>query len=188
MAIEAQVTIRGVPAAMHLLNTVPAGIVGPTVEGSLKGLMEEGMTLMSMHITEMVTSDKSRGVLAESIQGIREGEIIQSGDSISGDVKITIGSALPYAGYASREIGWSQIDRNVLLQTGRWVWIGIRPPIPAHPFLEYTLHDLLNSVMPKALVDSFLATSVNIQRDVDSLQSGESAFGAFWMRATRGAT
>lgn len=184
VGIELKVDVRGIPAAMHLLNQVPAGIVTPTVKASVKSLMEQGMTLMSMHIRELVgASDKSRGVLAESIQGIKEGEFVRSGDEVSGGpVKITIGSALPYAGYASRGVGFSTINRYVLLQTGNWVWIGNRPAIPGHPFLELTVGDLITSVMPKALTDNFMVTAMNIQRDTAALQSSEMSFGAFWNR------
>lgn len=176
--IEVKMTVRGIPAALRLLDTIPTGIVGPTVEPSLQGLMGMGMTLMAQHIREMVTPDKSLGVLAESIQGVREPvdplpQSGQAGEAMSENVTITIGSSVPYAGYAAREIGWSQINRNVLLQTGRWVWVGSRPPIPAHPFLEYTVDDLLNRVLPKELKDNFMVNAINIQRDVDALQSSE---------------
>jgi hypothetical protein len=173
-SIEVDVVVKGVPAALHLLNSVPGGLVGPAAEGAIGDLLEEGISLMSTHIQQMTLTDKKTGVLAESIQADREGDINQSGDGAAGRVTIVIGSALPYSEYVAREIGWSRIEENVLIEPmGRWVFIDVRPPIPAHPFLEYTLRDLLDTTMPKALGQRFIAQSILIQTEVDALQRSE---------------
>ena len=186
-SVEVKVAIKGVPAALHLLNSIPGRLVGPTVKPAIDTLLEEGISLMMTHVSELVYSDKSRGVLAESIQGTKEVNLDDSGSEISGSINIKIGSALPYSAYAAREIGWSAINRNVFIEPmGRWRFIGVRPPIPAHPFLEYTLIDLLDSVMPKALSENWREASVRLQAEVDRFRGGES-FGTFWNKLGGGA-
>jgi hypothetical protein len=186
-SVELKVKITGVPSALHLLGSLPGRLVGPTVRPAIDTLLEEGISLMSAHVSDLVTSEKSRGVLAESIQGFIEPKLQDSGNEITGSIKITIGSALPYAGYAAREIGWSAINRNVLIQPmGRWRFIGTRPPIPAHPFLEYTLIDLMDSVMPKALSENWREAAVRLQAEVDRFR-GVEGFGSFWNKLGGGA-
>ena len=186
-SVEVKVVVKGVPAALHLLGSLPGRLVGPTVKPAIDTLLEEGISLMSTHVSDLVTSEKSQGGLAASIEGFKETNLDDSGNEIAGSFKITIGSPLPYAEYAAREIGWSAINRNVLIEPmGRGRFIGVRPPIPAHPFLEYTLIDLLDTVMPKALSENWREASIRLQEEVDRFRGGE-LFGSFWNKLGGGA-
>ena len=159
--------VTGIASARHLLQSLP-GTIPSTVEATLTDIVELGIDLMGINVMNSIRTEKSRGVLAESIQGDFWKTHGQPG-SVAGAWEAEIGSALPYAGFASREIGLSTINRNVLLQTGKWVWIGIRPPIPGHPFLEQTLLDL-NKALPTMLNGHFQRYMGEVQREVDEME------------------
>ena len=160
--------VEGIPAAQHLLKSIPQGIVTPTLEETLDDIVELGIDLMSINVINTLRTEKSTGGLAASIQGgwrRTQGRPGQTG----GVYEAEIGSPLPYAGYVSREIGISTINANVLIQSGRWRWIGVRGPIPSHPFLEQTLEDL-HKVMPHSLNGHFTRYIGEVQREVDALE------------------
>lgn len=174
------VAVRGVPAAVFLVTNLPGRLVGPMFKGSVDELLKQGISLMQTHVRELVYSDKSTGELADSIEGLKIVESVDADGNPTGKVTVIIGSKVKHAGYAAREIGWSVINRSVFIKpAGRWVFVGNRPPIPAHPFLEYTMFDLMNGVIPTALSDNFTAASVKLQEEVERFRGGE-AFGQFW--------
>ena len=170
MAVPIRITTRveGVPSALHLLRSVPSGIVTPTLEDTLTDIVKLGIDLMSINVINSIRTEKSTGDLAASIQGDWERTRGQPGQP-GGEYAAEIGSALPYAGFASREIGISTINANVQVQPGKWRWIGVRGPIPAHPFLEQTLEDL-HKVMPFSLNGHFSKYIGLVQREVDALE------------------
>jgi len=167
-ATNIRVRTEGIPSALMLLRSVPDRIVPPTVEDVVDDIVRLGVDLMSINIINSIRTDKSTGVLAESIQGTKERIAGTPGQS-DGAWAVEIGSALPYAKYVAREIGLSTINRNVLIQPGKWRWIGIRAPIPAHPFLEQTMEDL-NKILPGSLHGYFSRYVMEVQRDVDALE------------------
>lgn len=169
MAVPIRITTRveGVPSALHLLRSIP-GIVTPTLEDTLTDIVELGIDLMSINVINTIRTEKSTGVLAESIQGDWRRTRGRPGQP-GGEYEAEIGSALPYAKYVSREIGMSTINANVQVQPGKWRWIGVRGPIPAHPFLEQTLADL-HKVMPFSLNGHFSRYIGMVQREVDALE------------------
>lgn len=166
-----RIKAEGLPSALHLAQSVPDRILPPTVEDALNDLVRLGIDLMSVNIINTIRTDKSRGILAESIQGDWK-QTSGSSETTGGIYEVEIGSVLPYAKYASREIGLSTINRNVLVQPGRWRFIGIRAPIPKHPFLEQTLGDL-NKSMFMILGGHFAKYAGEVQREVDAARSTE---------------
>lgn len=162
-----RIRAEGLPSALHLAKSVPDRILPPTMEDALDDLVRLGIDLMAVNIINTIRTDKSTGALAESIQGAWR-QTSGSSETTGGTYEVEIGSPLPYAGYASREIGLSTINRNVLIQPGKWRFIGIRAPIPKHPFLEQTLGDLHKS-MPMLLGGHFTRYAGEVQREVDEL-------------------
>jgi len=173
MAIR--IRVEGLPSALHLAKSVPDMILPPTIEDTLNDLVEYGIDVMTLNILRTIRTDKSTGALANSVQGSWR-QTSGSSETTGGTYEVEIGSALSYAKYASREIGMSTINRNVQVQPGKWRFIGIRPAIPIHPFLEMTLGDL-HKVMGYLLGGHFTRYSAEVQREADSL----SRFGEFWM-------
>ena len=166
-----RIKAEGLPSALHLAKSVPDRILPATVEDTLDELVRFGIDLMSINIINTIRTDKSRGVLAESVQG--DWKQTSGGSEKTGGIyEVEIGSALPYAGYVSREIGMSTINRNVLIQPGKWRFIGIRGPIPKHPFLEQTLGDLHKSLF-MMLGGHFAKYTGEVQREVDELRTQE---------------
>jgi hypothetical protein len=160
--------VEGIPAALHLLQRIPQGIVTPTIQDTLNEIVELGIDLMAINVINTIRTDKSRGWLAQSIEGFwwkSKGRP----DQPSATYEAEIGSAMPYAKYASRDIGISRINANVLIQPGKWRWIGTRGPIPGHPFLEQTLEDL-HKVLPFSLNGHFSRYIGEVQREVDALE------------------
>jgi len=166
-----RIRAEGLPSALHLAQSVPDRILPPSIDDALDDLVRLGIDLMAINILNTIRTDKSSGDLANSIQG----EWKQTGGTpgkTGGTYELEVGSALPYAKYASREIGLSTINRNVLVQPGKWRFIGIRPPIPKHPFLEQTLGDL-HKAMPTLLGGHFNRYAGEVQREVDELSRDE---------------
>ena len=123
---------------------------------------------MKLHIFNSIRTEKSTGGLEASVEG--EWQKTQgSATELEGRYEMVIGSPLPYAKYASREIGLSTINKNVLILGGKWRWVGIRAPIPRHPFLEQTLIDL-DKALPALLYGNFTSYIGHIQREADAMQ------------------
>ncbi len=169
MPVEIRMLITGVTSAITLLKSIPGGIILPTVDQTMKDMVAHGVDLMAMNILQSIRTEKSRGVLAESIQGFVDRTKGTIGDP-DGAWVVEIGSALPYAKFVAGDIKAGVINQNVLLQTGKWVWIGARPAIPGHNFLEKTLQDL-QGLMPTLLNGHFVHYTGEVQRIVDSLRN-----------------
>lgn len=170
MSAPGPIRIRstGIESALHLAKSVPRELINPTIIAALDELTELGITLMSLSVMESIRTEKSTGDLAASIQGSWE-QTRGSPAEVGGTYEMEIGSPLSYAKYASRDIGISTINQNVQIQPGKWRFIGIRGPIPKHPFLERTLEDL-HKAMPPILAGLFFRYSGEIQREVDELE------------------
>ena len=170
---DAPLRIRavGIPSAIHLAQSVPERILPPTIADTLDELVRLGIDLMAINIMNTIRTEKSTGALAASVEGFWN-QISGSSEETGGAYELEIGSTLPSAKYASREIGLSTINRNVQVQPGKWRFIGIRAPIPKHPFLEQTLADL-HKVMPTMLGKHFTRYAGEIQREVDALSEQE---------------
>lgn len=160
-----RIRAEGLPSVMHLAQSVPDRILPPTVEDALEDLVRLGVDLMTINLLNTLRTEKSTGALAASFQGFWE-QTSGSSETTGGTYKVEIGSPLPHAKYASREIGLSIINRNVQVQPGKWRFIGTRPPIPKHPFLERTLADL-HKAMPTLLGGHFTKYAGDVQREVD---------------------
>lgn len=156
---------------MHLAQSVPNMILPPTIKDTLDELVEYGIDVMRINMLRTFRTEKSTGALVESVQGSWE-QTSGSSDETGGTYEVEIGSPLPYAKYVSREIGRSIINRNVQVQPGKWRFIGIRPVIPKHPFLEMTLGDL-HKVMPYLLSGHFTRYIGEVQREIDALSGQE---------------
>jgi hypothetical protein len=170
---EIQIRAIGIPAALHLLRSVPEKLVAESIRDALLESTEIGIDLMSAHVTDTVRTEKSTGVLAESIAGTLEQKAFDEQTGV-GVHEIRIGSNLPYAQYAAQDIGWTAVNRVVFIDPpGHFRFIGLRPPIPGHPFLERTLNDMLFKVIPHAFRQKWISASDRIQSEVDELQGVE---------------
>lgn len=168
MSIEIKTKITGIPAAEELAKSVPDEIVDPTIPELLKTILDQGIIIMKMSIAETAITEKSTGELEASIVGGME----QTGPK---SWTVEIGSPLLESFYASQNISRSRIFRNVFINPpGRWRFIGDRPPMPGHPFLETTEQFVMKAV--PTLLDDKVSMQIKIVRDrVESLQRSEIA-------------
>ena len=136
-------------------------------------IMEYGRMRMSENITATLrTTDKTSGELADSIQGNIELKIGMEQQSAI----IEIGSYLPYAAFASREVGETVMNRVVYMDPpGKFRFIGTRPPIPGHPFLEMTRDDLYEYI-EEVYAGKFDEVFIEIQRTVSAWSGTEDTF------------
>ena len=97
---------------------------------TLEQVKEVGIDSMRDSINA-TTGEKSTGLLAEAISG-HVAELTPT------NYQIQVGPDMdaPHAVYAAREIPVSVINANVQVMPGKWRFIGTRPAIPKHPFLE----------------------------------------------------
>jgi hypothetical protein len=143
------VIIRGLPELEKILEEVPK-IGEYTITRATPKILEYGISHLKKRIEEETEgSDKSTGALAESITGdfeIRINPTVQT-------ATIEIGSELPYAGYTVQDIGATHMHRRVFIKTntgdtidsgeiGVFRYIGVRPMMPKHHYLEKTERDV----------------------------------------------
>jgi hypothetical protein len=98
---------------------------------------DDGVAAMQDSIA-LTVGEKSTGRLMNSI----EGEVVKQ----SGLIQITVGSNLASSKYAASDIASTVMNRAVQVMPGEWRWIGIRPPMPAHPFLVDSVNAMVNSL------------------------------------------
>ena len=147
-------------------------------------IMEYGIMAMEKNINATLrTTDKTTGELAKSIQGNIELKIGMEQQSAI----IEIGSLLPYAAFASRDIGQTVMNRVAFIPTsagehigergdiGNYRFIGTRPPIPGHPFLEMTRDDLYEYI-EEVYAGKFDEVFIEIQRTVSAWSGTEDTF------------
>ena len=154
--------IDGVLRINDALQNMPEEIM--RIRRVLLELVELGKIVMAQSILETSTSEKATGETARSI----EGYLAPSGPNDT-SFEFSIGSRLRKAFFASQEISWSEINANVQVMPGRWRFIGARPPMPKHPFLEDTLYALYKA-LNEHLGDEMAEAFGSIQRDVDALE------------------
>ncbi|MBU0846924.1 hypothetical protein KKH23_07000 [Patescibacteria group bacterium] len=162
MSIE--ITVRGFEAIRYLVGSIPEKIPLAAIEPTLKEVLIIGIETMRLSVMR-TTGEKATGHLADSI----EGTMVKSQDGY----KLQVGSSLPYAKYPAMDIAATDMSRGVhsvipgfnqrqavqilpgmrwagYMPTARWRFIGIRPPMPKHPFID----DAANA-MTVALGDLF---------------------------------
>jgi hypothetical protein len=172
------VTITGLRFIQQLLAAIPRLVREPFAETVFE-IMEDGKRVMRNHVEETIwespsLGDKTTGDLARSIDGVIEFRDGGEGNPMSATIEI--GSRLPYAGFASREIGTTVMNRVVFMDPpGRFRFIGTRPPIPGHPFLERTMSDMIELLSTK-YEGKFTAAWINLQRDTASWSGTDELF------------
>jgi hypothetical protein len=141
-------------------------------------VMEDGKRMMRNHVEDTIwespsLGDKTTGSLARSIDGVLDFTGLE-GPHMSATIEI--GSRLPHAGYASIDIAATTYNRVVFMtmpfgevtgnkgDIGNFRFIGTRPPIPGHPFLERTMEELLE-LIPQKYEDAFNVEWAEIKRD-----------------------
>jgi len=151
--IRIEATSKGLTAIRELvvgLGGVPLGVIDAMIEE----VKDFGILAMQNSIA-FSTGEKSTGQLLDSI----EGEIIKEGNVY----RVIVGSNLAHSLYAASNIAATRLNRNVQVMPGRWRFIGIRPPIPAHPFLMDSVNamvqatqEIFPSVMDQEFYDRYV--------------------------------
>lgn len=164
------VEIRGIPAARYLFTNLPKEMIGEGIRESLDESLDTGISLMTMHIIDSLRTEKATGELADSVAGSVETKAYDE-ESGKAEYLMRIGSKAPHSKYAAREIGWSSIKQTVYIDPpGHFRFIGLRPPIPKHPFRERTLNDVVTKVIPEAFKRNWIEKSAKLQAEVDQRQ------------------
>jgi hypothetical protein len=152
METKIDITGRGLEAVRFLVASIPDPLPLAALQPSLEEVAKIGVEAMKMSIMR-TTGEKATGHLVDSIDSMltREGE---------GAWRIQIGSPLAYARFPAIDIAATPMFRPVQIwppmrwagyvREGKWRFIGLRPPMPRHPFLDETA-----DAVTKALVDVF---------------------------------
>jgi len=165
------ITVKGLPAAIYLAEAIPGEALAPAIRGTFLKLLEFSKSQMVLAIMRTTRTEKTTGRLAESIEGYLKPT---SGPDDEGfeTYEFVVGSALEHALYAASDIKPTPMYRPVKVHPGRWRFIGLRPMIPRHPFLDQTLVEV-SKEMPKVLRDQLIRFSGQVQKNVDELQRKE---------------
>jgi hypothetical protein len=160
----------GLDAALRLTEAVPDELVPPALHRTMLDLLEIGKLVMMRSILETSRTEKATGEIADSIEGYLT---LDKADPQSQTYEYTleIGSNLSKAFYASQDIRPSWINRPVQVMPGRWRFVGLRPFMPGHFFLEATAA-AMNIELHNTLGEWLKEESYKIQRSVDQLQEG----------------
>ena len=152
MESRVDITVKGFEAVRHLVAQVPDRLPLAILKPVLIEVAQAGVEAMKMSIMR-TTGEKSTGHLADSIDSV----VDQLGED---SWIIRVGSPLEYARYPAINIAATAMNRPVqirppmrwagFVREGKWRFIGIRPPMPKHPFLD----DAANA-MTKVLTDLF---------------------------------
>jgi len=168
--------MEGIPEVLKLLRALPRLAEEPFVETAVE-ILELGIDTMRKHVDDTIwesesLGDKTTGDLFRSIDGNLE--LILGSERSSAIIEV--GSRLPHAKYASSEIAETTMNKVVFMvmpfgevtgnrgDIGNYRFIGTRPRIPSHPFLERTRDDLLEK-LPRLYKDKFEHLSIEIQRE-----------------------
>jgi hypothetical protein len=128
-----KVTVTGIPTALSLVRRHMAATV-KSAEKSLEEMRSQAEEIARMAVMQTIRNqgEKSTGALGASMTAKYEKIAV-------GRMRLTVGSPLPQGFYASINIAETPIFRPVFIDPpGKWRFIGLRPPIPAHNFLEIT--------------------------------------------------
>lgn len=136
MSVRVEATTKGLRAIKELLIDLRKMPVA-SAEALFEGVKDDGVAAMKDSIA-LTVGEKSTGALINSI----EGEVTKE----SGVVKITVGSSLAHSKYAAQPISSTVMNRPVQVMPGKWRWIGVRPPMPAHPFLVDSVNAMVSSL------------------------------------------
>jgi hypothetical protein len=146
--VEIDITIKGLEAIRHLVAQVPDRLPLSILQPTLEQVAEVGEETMKMSIMRS-TGEKATGRLAGSI----DSALTSEGED---QWLLRIGSPLAYARFPARDIGATPMFRPVQIDPpmrwagyvrgGKWRFIGIRPPIPRHPFLDETAEAVTNAL------------------------------------------
>lgn len=169
---ESGIKVQGLPAAIFLAENIPSGVAPPAMRDTLLKLLEFGKNQMALAVMRSLrTADKTKGELARSIEGYLEPTSGPDKDGFQ-TFNLSIGSALEHALYAASDIKQTTMNRVVKVAPGRWRFIGIRPMIPRHPFLDDTLVAVSKEI-PRVLGEQLIRFSGQVQKKVDELQRKE---------------
>ena len=138
-----EITAKGFDAIRYLTATLDAEKISSEMMPVLLEYVKE-IGIISMQSSVMLTTgEKSTGVLADSIKG----EVIKTSET---EYKVLVGSALEHAKWAAMDIASTRIEHAVKVMPGRWRWIGVRPPMARHPFLDDSLQSMREAFGLKA--------------------------------------
>jgi len=141
------VTTKGFGATRHyLLNIDTVG------EFALKETLDTirliGERAMKDSLSESV-GEKSRGDLGESIKSdVRNVSGKHWQIRVGPDESAQNPKGRAYGAWVAEGVGPATVNRNIEVMPGKWRFIGIRPPLPGHPFLEDSL-DAMNEALSK---------------------------------------
>lgn len=172
------VNVQGIPAAQAILQAVPA-MTPDAVKATLQQIEEEAVAIMKSKIRASIrTTDKSFGGLEASVKSVliinsTSGiNLPYSGFSVPGDSLgvLEVGSGLAYAGLAASNIKQTTFNRVVYLNPpGKFRYMGVRPAIPKHPFLEETQEELIPMFLNR-FGTNLIRISSDIQTKADSFE------------------
>ena len=148
---------------LELLEKISETIQLPFLE-TINEIMEEGKQIMRQHVADTIkesksAGDKTFGVLVDSIDSVIRNISVSDSGRVSATIEI--GSTAPHGGFASRQIGATAMNRVVFIKStsgdvkgkrgdiGRYRFIGMRPPIPGHPFLEISMESIPQLLLEK---------------------------------------
>jgi len=153
MSVRIESTSKGLTAISEFvmsLGDIPQSVFDKLV----LGIEAIGIDAMRNSIV-LTTGEKSTGRLFDSI----EGDVSREGDTYI----IKVGSNLPHSLYAASNIASTRLNRNVQVMPGKWRYIDIRPPIPAHPFLVDSVNAMVQAaqevfpdIMDKEFYDKYV--------------------------------
>ena len=137
MAVRAFITIQGLEAAQVLVTEAP-DLPVEAMTPTLLRLRDIGVDRAKASLDE-TTGEKATGETKESIEGAVHEVRFPS------EWELEIGTSLSHAKYVARTTGPVEMNRAVQIMpplrrgynpAARWRFIGVRPRIMKHPFLE----------------------------------------------------
>lgn len=171
MTEEISITVKGLPAAIYLAEAIPGEVAAPALRATFLKLLEFSKAQMVLAILRTLRTEKATGRLAGSVEGYLKPTGGPDDEGFE-TYEFAVGSALEHAIYAASDIKPTPMYRPVKVHPGRWRFIGLRPMIPRHPFLDQTLVETSKEI-PRVLRDQLIRFSGQVQRNVDEMQRKE---------------
>ena len=160
---------KGFGATQHyLLNVASAG--EKTVQGVLEHVRLLGEQAMKDSISNSV-GEKSQGGLIDSIRSdLRKVSADQWQIRVGPDESAQNRNMRAYGAWVAEGVGPAAVNRNIMVMPGKWRFIGIRPPLPGHPFLEDSL-DAMNKALSKEFGDKLKMVHEKIFNEAKAKES-----------------
>jgi len=172
---EVTITIKGLESVRVFVASVPSILPLSAVKPTLYETAEVMKTVMKASLMR-TTGEKATGAMADSI----ESDVIFEGEN---SARIIVGSKLPKGPFVARGVGqtdFTQVSTKGGLRVGRkgipvqvlpgkWRFIGVRPAMKGHPFIDEAAEAGKN-----ALADFFKKNLSATVREVDTAQQAVS--------------